>query len=160
MLVLRVVLFLSLATALHATDGGPPNKVRVGRKGGHKRRTVKLVVENFLHESGDLMVADSVPNFANISLSPWTYKESLVPSRLPRVLSDARCLTSACLNQDSGEEDATLEVKPIKYQVLVLHRVSNQRSNSNLTKKKKKKMKFRLEIQTITVGCTCVRRTV
>ncbi|XP_061668142.1 interleukin 17a/f3 [Syngnathoides biaculeatus] len=100
------------------------------------------------------MVTNSAPNIANMSLSPWTYTESCVASRLPRVLSDARCLTSACLSHPSGGEDATLEVQPIKSQVLVLHRVQNKRPNT------RRRKKFRLEVQTITVGCTCIRRSV
>nr|XP_061806794.1 interleukin-17C-like [Nerophis lumbriciformis] len=94
---------------------------------------------------------------ANMSLSPWSYKVSDVASRLPRVISYAHCLTSACLSYPSGGEDATLEVKPIKYQVLVLHRVPNRKPKSN---SKKKRMKFRLETETITVGCTCIRHSV
>ncbi|XP_061560818.1 interleukin 17a/f3 [Phycodurus eques] len=156
--VLRVVLLLGLAPVLHAASGGPVDKVRGDRRGGLKRRIVRLVVENALHGSGDLMVTTSAPNIANMSLSPWTYNESCVASRLPRVLSSARCLTSACLSHPSGGEDATLEVKPIKHQVLVLHRVQNQRPNTNA--RKKRRMKFRLQMQTITVGCTCIRRSV
>ncbi|XP_077409536.1 interleukin 17a/f3 [Vanacampus margaritifer] len=158
MFALRVVLLLGLVTALHSTSGSPMDKVRVRRRGGLKRKTVRLVVENWMHGSGDLMVSSSVPNIANMSLSPWTYKESSVSSRLPRVLSSAHCLTSACLSHESDQVDATLEVKPIKYQVLVLRRVTNQKPNSNLRKKNKKR--FRLETETITVGCTCIRRTV
>ncbi|XP_077367286.1 interleukin 17a/f3 [Festucalex cinctus] len=161
MFAVRVVLLLGLVTALYATSGSPVDKVQARRRGGLKRRTVRLVVGNSLHGSGDLMVSSSVPNIANMSLSPWIYKESHVASRLPRVLSSAHCLTSACLSYESDQEDATLEVKPIKYQVLVLRRVTNQRPNSNLRKKKKKKKKrFRLETETITVGCTCIRRSV
>ncbi|XP_077443588.1 interleukin 17a/f3 [Stigmatopora argus] len=146
---------LSLIPVVYTTNRA--NKDQSERKAGLKKRTVRLVAENGLHKSGDLMGLISDPYLANMSLSPWSYKVSKVASRLPRVILYAHCLTSACLSYPSGAEDSTLEVKPIKYQVLVLRRVPKQRRESNL---KKKRMKFRLETETITVGCTCIRHSV
>ncbi|XP_061742525.1 interleukin-17F-like [Nerophis ophidion] len=147
-LVLGVVLRLGLAAGLHGrADCRTPD-----------RTTVRLLLDPLLRH----MTSAHQDHLANVSLSPWTYRESNVAWRLPRVLSNARCLTSGCLGQPGGGEDAALQVRPIEYQVLVLHRVTRQKKKKkNLSKKKKKntKYEFRLGTETITVGCTCVRNT-
>ncbi|XP_061842785.1 interleukin-17A-like [Nerophis lumbriciformis] len=147
-LVLGVVLRLGLAVGLHGrADRRTPD-----------RTTVRLLLDPLLRH----MTSAHQDHLANVSLSPWTYRESNMAWRLPRVLSNARCLTSGCLGQPGGIEDATLQVRPIEYQVLVLHRITRQKKNKkkkNLSKKKKNKYEFRLGTEMITVGCTCVRNT-
>ncbi|XP_054900077.1 interleukin 17a/f3 isoform X2 [Poeciliopsis prolifica] len=90
----------------------------------------------------------SASNIANLSLSPWTY-----------MILQANCSTSSCLNLQGRGDDATLQVKPIKYQVLVLYRALKKRK-INKKGKKKNKYIFMLGTEEITVGCTCVRPTV
>ncbi|XP_054617843.1 interleukin 17a/f3 [Dunckerocampus dactyliophorus] len=151
-----VVLVLGLATGKR----DPAAQANVDpRTGSLHGMSVRLVLDPLVRQ----MVTTPLPDIANISLSPWTYRESSVASRVPRVLSNAHCLTSGCLSHPGGEEDAALRVKPIKYQVLVLHRVPSQRQNNNSRKKKRRrrnKYEFRLETEVITVGCTCVRSIV
>ncbi|XP_054900076.1 interleukin 17a/f3 isoform X1 [Poeciliopsis prolifica] len=101
----------------------------------------------------------SASNIANLSLSPWTYIDSFNSSRLPQRILQANCSTSSCLNLQGRGDDATLQVKPIKYQVLVLYRALKKRK-INKKGKKKNKYIFMLGTEEITVGCTCVRPTV
>uniref|UniRef100_A0A3B5LSY4 Interleukin 17a/f3 n=1 Tax=Xiphophorus couchianus TaxID=32473 RepID=A0A3B5LSY4_9TELE len=101
----------------------------------------------------------SASNIANLSLSPWTYIDSYNSSRLPQKILQANCSTFGCLNLQGRGEDATLQVKPIKYQVLVLYRVE-EKQNNNKKGKKQNKYIFMLGTEEITVGCTCVRPTV
>nr|UOV22698.1 interleukin 17F2 [Oostethus manadensis] len=152
-----VVLGVVLVLGLTVGRRHPAVQANVGHRTGLNGMSVRLVLDPQVHQ----MVTTSLPDIANISLSPWTYRESCVASRVPRVLSNARCLTSGCLSHPGSEEDAALQVKPIKYQVLVLYRDGSQRQNDNSRKKKKRrnKYKFRLGTEVITVGCTCVRST-
>lgn len=53
---------------------------------------------------------------------PSVRSDSSVDSRLPKHISNAQCLTTGCLSPQGGGEDRGLEAKPIKYEVLVLHR--------------------------------------
>ncbi|XP_032441388.1 interleukin 17a/f3 [Xiphophorus hellerii] len=101
----------------------------------------------------------SASNIANLSLSPWTYIDSFNSSRLPQKILQANCSTFGCLNLQGRGEDATLQVKPIKYQVLVLYRTLKKRKNNKKGKKQNKYI-FMLGTEEITVGCTCVRPTV
>ncbi|XP_023203656.1 interleukin-17F-like [Xiphophorus maculatus] len=101
----------------------------------------------------------SASNIANLSLSPWTYIDSYNSSRLPQKILQANCSTFGCLNLQGRGEDATLQVKPIKYQVLVLYRTLKKRNNNKKGKKQNKYI-FMLGTEEITVGCTCVRPTV
>ncbi|KAK1888997.1 Interleukin-17F [Dissostichus eleginoides] len=108
-------------------------------------------------ESG---ISTSDSSIANMSLSPWTYRDSCVPSRWPRRISHAQCLTSGCLSLEGGGEDAALEARPIYYQVLVLHKILRQVHNHNAGGRKRRQFDFRLGTEVITVGCTCVRPSV
>ena len=63
---------------------------------------------------------DSTTNV--LCVFPFLFRDTWVPSRLPRQISEAHCLTSGCLSPQEGWEDSTLEVRPIQYQILVLHR--------------------------------------
>nr|XP_057901971.1 interleukin 17a/f3 [Doryrhamphus excisus] len=155
--VLGVMLVLGFTTGRI----NPVVQAKMDHRTGLNEMTLRVVLDPVLRQ----MAPISVPDIANISLSPWTYRESRVASRVPRVLFNAQCLTRSCLSHPGGEEDAALQVKPIKYQVLVLHRIPSQKQN-NISKKKKNKKarrnkyKFRLGTEIITVGCTCVRPVV
>nr|UIR15478.1 interleukin 17F3 [Pagrus major] len=154
-LVLRALLVLGLATLLHATRKGQTVSVKLGRGTGLKGRTVRLHLDPSVHvQIGGVSTSD----IASMSLSPWTYRESFVPSRLPQKISQAQCLTSGCLSLQGGGEDAALEAKPIYYQGLVLHRVP--RLGNRGGRKARKKYTFLLGTEMIAVGCTCVRPSV
>ncbi|XP_070782406.1 interleukin 17a/f3 [Enoplosus armatus] len=156
-LVLRALLVLGLATLLHATRKGQAVQVRSGQGTRLKNKTVRLVLDPSVQPQISSMSSATI---ANMSLSPWTYKDSWVASRLPGRISHAQCLTSSCLSLQGGGEDAALEAKPIYYQVLVLHRVTRKRRNNKGGRKARDKYAFRLGTEVITVGCTCVRPSV
>uniref|UniRef100_A0A8D3BNT7 Interleukin-17F-like n=1 Tax=Scophthalmus maximus TaxID=52904 RepID=A0A8D3BNT7_SCOMX len=121
--------------------------VKFGSGAGPKGKPVRLVLD----PSARPEISAFASAVANMSLSPWTYRDSCVESRLPRRISHAQCLTSGCLSLQGGGEDASLEAKPIHYQVLVLHRRG---------RKARQRYDFRLGTEVITVGCTCVRPSV
>uniref|UniRef100_UPI0037E7316A interleukin 17a/f1 n=1 Tax=Semicossyphus pulcher TaxID=241346 RepID=UPI0037E7316A len=87
----------------------------------------------------------------NASISPWTYNVTHDESLFPPMLSEARCLLQGCLDSE-GQEDLSLESKPIMHQVLLLRRVRSVGGGDNYH--------YRLETRLIAVGCTCVRPVV
>ncbi|XP_041815146.1 interleukin 17a/f3 [Chelmon rostratus] len=153
--VLRALLVLS-AALLHASRTGQAVSVQLGRGTGLRGRTVRLLLDPSVRQ----IASTPASTIANMSLSPWTYRESCVASRLPRRIAHAQCLTSGCLSLQGGGEDAALVAKPINYQVLVLHRVPRQSHNNKRGRKARNKYDFRLGTEVITVGCTCVRPSV
>ncbi|XP_071334692.1 interleukin 17a/f3 [Trachinotus anak] len=155
LLLLRAVLVLGLAMPLHATRKGQAVSVKLGSGTGLKGKIVRLVLDQSVQPQ---IASTSASSIANMSLSPWTYRDSCVASRLPRRISHAQCQTSGCLSLQGGGEDTALEAKPIYYQVLVLHRIPRQ--NNQGGRKGRKKYDFRLGTEVITVGCTCVRPSV
>ncbi|XP_013882747.1 interleukin 17a/f3 [Austrofundulus limnaeus] len=148
-LVRRVFLLLGLVSLLDATK-----KTRgVSVQGpGLRGRTVRLILDTSVKSYNK-----AASNLADMSLSPWTYINSINASRFPKRISQAKCQTSGCVNLRGREEDLTLEAKPIKYQVLVLHRVPRQTSLKNGGKKA---YDYVLGTEVVTVGCTCVRPSV
>ncbi|AWP19687.1 putative interleukin-17F-like [Scophthalmus maximus] len=120
LLLSRALLLLGLAALSHGRRNGNGNGVSVkfGSGAGPKGKPVRLVLD----PSARPEISAFASAVANMSLSPWTYRDSCVESRLPRRISHAQCLTSGCLSLQGGGEDASLEAKPIHYQVLVLHR--------------------------------------
>ncbi|KAM7015986.1 interleukin 17a/f1 [Tautogolabrus adspersus] len=88
----------------------------------------------------------------NASISPWTYNISRDDSLYPPVLSEARCLLQGCLDSE-GQEDLSLESRPIMHHVLLLRRVRSAGAESGSDDS----YHFRLESRLIAVGCTCVR---
>ncbi|XP_037542007.1 interleukin 17a/f3 [Nematolebias whitei] len=151
LLVLRVFLFLGLVSLLSASKRSREVSVQGT---GPRGRTVRLVLDPSVKS---YLYSQSALNLANASLSPWIYTNSMNASRFPERISQAKCQTSGCLSLQGVEEDLTLEAKPIKYQVLVLHRVPWQTA---LKKGGKKKYEYVLGTEVITVGCTCVRPSV
>ncbi|XP_071770351.2 interleukin 17a/f3 [Centroberyx gerrardi] len=157
LLAFRSLLLLGLVTLLHGSRTGQAVSVKLGQRTGQKDRTVKLILDTKLQPHITGMSASTI---ANMSLSPWTYRDSCVESRFPSRISHAHCLTSGCLSLQGGGEDLSLEAKPIYYQVLVLHRVQKEGRNNNKGGRKGRKYAFRLGTETIPVGCTCVRPSV
>ncbi|KAI3377520.1 hypothetical protein L3Q82_008431, partial [Scortum barcoo] len=88
------------------------------------------------------------------SISPWTYNVSFDDSLFPSTLSEARCLLTGCLDAE-GQEDLSLESRPIMHQVQLLRRVRSSGAGSEADT-----YHYRLETRLIAVGCTCVRPTV
>ncbi|XP_019947256.2 interleukin 17a/f3 [Paralichthys olivaceus] len=157
-LLLRAFLMLSLATLLHAARKGQGVKSVKSRSGTGKSKMASLVLDPSVLPQ---IVSTFDSSIANKSLSPWTYRDSYVESRVPRRISHAQCLTSGCLSLQGGGEEANLVAKPIHYQVLVLHRVQRrQRRKSKRGKKAKSLYVFKLGTEVVSVGCTCVRPSV
>ncbi|XP_008287772.1 interleukin 17a/f3 [Stegastes partitus] len=160
LLVFRALLVLGLVSLLHAAKRprGRAVSVRLGQGGGPRGKIVRLVMDPSVLP---MFSNGSSWSIANMSLSPWTYRESCVTSRFPRRIAKAQCLTSGCLNLQGEGEDAALEAKPIYYQALVFYKVPRP-SGSNKTGKKSKRVKYDLRLGTemIPVGCTCVRPSV
>ncbi|KAI4802174.1 hypothetical protein KUCAC02_020028 [Chaenocephalus aceratus] len=131
LLVLRAVLLLGLASLLHAARRDQAVSLSLGN--GSRLR---LVMDPSV-QSQRISTSDS--SIANMSLSPWTYRDS---------------------SWRGGGEDAALEARPIYYQVLVLHKILRQVHNHKAGGRKRRQFDFRLETEVITVGCTCVRPSV
>ncbi|XP_063352457.1 interleukin-17F-like [Pelmatolapia mariae] len=155
LLVLRALLVLSLAPLLHGARKSQSVSAKLGPRAGLKGHSVRLVIDPSVLPH---FTAKSPSSIANMSLSPWTYIDSSVDSRLPKHISNAQCLTTGCLSPQGGGEDRALEAKPIKYEVLVLHRVLKPSKKKG--RKTRKQYIFTLGTEVITAGCTCVRPTV
>ncbi|XP_062293762.1 interleukin 17a/f3 [Scomber scombrus] len=156
-LVLRAILVLGLVSLLHACRKERAVKVKMGRGTGLKGKSVRLFLDPSVQPQIG-RVSDATDS--NMSLSPWTYRDTTVESRIPRRISHAQCLTSGCLSLQGEGEDVALEAKPIYYQVLVLHRVPRQGKNNKEGKKSWRKYDLKLGTEVISVGCTCVRPSV
>ncbi|XP_031151329.1 interleukin 17a/f3 [Sander lucioperca] len=154
---LRALLVLGLVPLLHATRKGNAVSLKLDQGSKLKGQTVRLVLDPSVQPQ---IASTSASTIANMSLSPWTYRDSCVESRLPRRISHAQCLTSGCLSLLGGREDAALEAKPIYYQVLVLHRIPRQRHSKKAGRMRRNQYDFRLGTEVISVGCTCVRPSV
>uniref|UniRef100_A0AAQ4RVE0 Interleukin 17a/f1 n=2 Tax=Gasterosteus aculeatus aculeatus TaxID=481459 RepID=A0AAQ4RVE0_GASAC len=150
---------------LSASDGPPDVQVlsalllvglAASHRSAHGARLAGTTLRLVLDSSVQPQLGSSSASIANTSLSPWTYRESCVESRLPRQIFHAVCLTSGCLSPHGGGEDASLEAKPIYHQVLVLHKTLRQRAG----KRRRTRYGFRLGTEVIAVGCTCVRPSV
>ncbi|XP_075939283.1 interleukin 17a/f2 [Anarhichas minor] len=74
------------------------------------------------------------------SLSPWIWRSSTVPNRIPSVLWEAECSSSLCSGPDGGQD---LNSVPIYQNVLVLNRQDRGRC-------------FVASYRSVAVGCTCV----
>ncbi|NWX49340.1 IL17F protein, partial [Steatornis caripensis] len=84
------------------------------------------------------------PDVSSRSLSPWDYRIDEDHNRFPRVIADAECRHSRCVNSD-GQLDHSVNSVPIKQEILVLRKEQKGCQQS-----------YRLEKKIITVGCTCV----
>uniref|UniRef100_A0A8C6V368 Uncharacterized protein n=1 Tax=Neogobius melanostomus TaxID=47308 RepID=A0A8C6V368_9GOBI len=151
-LLFRTALMLALLAPLSHCGKAQRVKPKGGRGKGH---IVKLVLDQTLPEFSTSFSS----RVANLSLSPWVYREECVDSRIPRCLFHAHCLTSGCVHPQWGHEDLSLEAKPIYYQLLVLHRWPKGRKSqrgSNWSKR----YAFRLGTEVVSAGCTCVRPSI
>ncbi|XP_008396384.1 interleukin 17a/f3 [Poecilia reticulata] len=152
MLLTRVFLLLGFVSVIPVASKTQIISVQELRPRG---KTMQLALDSSVKS---YLSHSSASNIANLSLSPWTYIDTYNSSRLPQKILQANCSTSGCLNLQGRGEDASLEAKPIKYQVLVLYRTLKKKNNKK--GKKKNKYIFMLGTEEITVGCTCVRPTV
>ncbi|XP_072307771.1 interleukin 17a/f3 [Eucyclogobius newberryi] len=147
-LLFRAVLLLALLDPLRCRE----SKNNLPKGGRVKGRTVKLFMDP---AHTPRLSPPSSAKTANLSVSPWVYRTECVDSRVPRCLSHAHCLTSGCVNPESGREDLSLEAKPIYYQLLVLHRVPRRKARRGKAFLQKR-YDFRLGSEVVSVGCTCV----
>ncbi|XP_029352792.1 interleukin 17a/f3 [Echeneis naucrates] len=155
LLLFRAVLVLGLATLLEATRESQTVSVKMGTGPRGKGKILRLSLDPTALDQ-----MNPITSAANMSLSPWTYRDSFVETRLPQRISHAQCLTSGCVSLQDGGEDYSLEAKPISYHALVLHRVSKRNPKKRKGKKQRRRYVFKLGLEVITVGCTCVRPTV
>ncbi|NXN27339.1 IL17F protein, partial [Nycticryphes semicollaris] len=86
----------------------------------------------------------TTPDISSRSLAPWDYRIDEDHNRFPRVIADAECRHSRCVNLN-GQLDHSVNSVPIKQEILVLRR-----------EQKGCYQTYRLEKKVITVGCTCV----
>ncbi|XP_056419995.1 interleukin-17A-like [Hyla sarda] len=118
-----------------------------GRCPGRRNRrlpTSMIVDTSFI----DTSYLDSLVEMEDVhtrSLSPWDYRLNTDPNRFPFVISEADCVTFACVDAD-GNENPDLISSPVKQEMMVLRREQKSCSFS-----------YRLETVVVTVGCTCVR---
>ncbi|CAJ1049953.1 interleukin 17a/f2 [Xyrichtys novacula] len=79
----------------------------------------------------------------NRSLSPWTWRTSMVKNRIPTIY-EAECSSSFCVSPKSGRIDGhNLNSVPIYQDILVLQRQGSGRC-------------YKAMYQRVAVGCTCV----
>ncbi|KAK7912789.1 hypothetical protein WMY93_013000 [Mugilogobius chulae] len=133
--------FLVLLMLLSGTEGA-----RIRRGNEHsKHRTIDMVPLQL--DTTALTPKVAMRALHNSSISPWTYNDSHDASLYPSFLSEARCLLRGCLNS-SGQEDMSLESKPIMHEILQLRRVRSSHDSS---------YHYKLEPRLLAVGCTCVQ---
>nr|UOV22683.1 interleukin 17F1 [Gasterosteus aculeatus] len=172
LLVLSALLLVGLAASHRSAHGA--------RLAG---TTLRLVLDSSVQPQ----LGSSSASIANTSLSPWTYRESCVESRLPRQIFHAVCLTSGCLSPHGGRRrriaggQTHLPPGPGPPQVspaVVVEAAPGQQVYfpfllSGLThlphcrtlrqragKRRWTRYGFRLGTEVIAVGCTCVRPSV
>ncbi|TRY99835.1 hypothetical protein DNTS_014889, partial [Danionella cerebrum] len=146
-LLLRGILLLSLAVlSLDAARSEKKSRRKGNQTRGHKikRNLLCLTPDPTLN----LQIIES-PS-PERSLSPWTYKTSSDNSRIPSNIPEAQCKTKGCLTAN-GEEDLSLESKPIYYQINVLRKIKSKNARH---------YSLKLETKLVSVGCTCVSPTV
>ncbi|CAJ1049951.1 interleukin 17a/f1 [Xyrichtys novacula] len=127
------------------TEAMPKHSAKTHKKShdGAALKTVPLQLDpsTFTH-------ASNIRSLQNVSISPWTYNTTHDDSMYPPTLSEARCSLKGCLDSE-GQEDQSLQSRPIMHQVLVLRRVRSPGSGDSYH--------YRLESRLIAVGCTCIR---
>ncbi|KAG8540972.1 hypothetical protein GDO81_029980, partial [Engystomops pustulosus] len=111
----------------------------------HRRLPTTMTVDLSLIQSRFLESSVVMEDTHSRSLSPWEYSLNTDPHRFPFVISEANCLTFACVDAD-GNDSPELMSYPIQQEVLVLRREQKGCGFS-----------YRLESEEVTLGCTCVR---
>uniref|UniRef100_A0A8C9QT42 Interleukin 17a/f3 n=2 Tax=Scleropages formosus TaxID=113540 RepID=A0A8C9QT42_SCLFO len=150
--IMKAFFVLGILVVLLGADAAAEQRQRGNRTQGrftrrstsskHNIETAKLILN-------PQVLSESPPpsNPFNNSLSPWEYRHIHDNNLFPDYIVQAECLKKGCLDSD-GNEDMSVESRPIYHQILVLRRVMGN---------PKKQLNFRLETKTIKVGCTCVR---
>ncbi|XP_041951588.1 interleukin-17F-like [Alosa sapidissima] len=87
------------------------------------------------------------------SLSPWESITTSDINRIPKFISEVRCLKQGCI-WPNGSEDQGLASVPIQLEVLVLKRSGRGQRKG---KRRSSTILYQPSYQVITVGCTCVR---
>ncbi|XP_072303154.1 interleukin-17F-like [Eucyclogobius newberryi] len=130
-----------LLMVLTATEGA-----RIPRASGNSKHMVGLQVD-----PDALTPMHAARALHNSSISPWTYNTTHDQSLYPPSISEARCLLKGCLDMD-GQENRSLESRPIMHEVLLVRRVRPSHSSHPYH--------FKLERRLIAVACTCVKPVV
>ncbi|TWW67566.1 Interleukin-17A [Takifugu flavidus] len=141
-----MMMVAALAAALPRPGGHLKRSVKANKKSPAVMETVPLQLD-----PKNLVVTHNIRPLENVSISPWTYNISRDTSLFPP-LAEARCLFRGCLDSE-GQEDQSLESKPIMRQVLLLRKVSSEEGAGH-------SYHFRLESRLVAVGCTCIRPVV
>ncbi|XP_012676410.1 interleukin-17F-like [Clupea harengus] len=150
--IFKLAVVLALALLLLEVDGVCSGNG--GRKGRNPKSSVNKKLLLFNGALPKLPVQISAIH--NKSLSPWEITISRDSSRVPKFISEARCLKKGCVGPD-GEEDLSLESAPIQHEVMVLKMVHDKVRGQ---RKRKREIVYQLSFQVITVGCTCIRPSV
>ncbi|KAJ7991130.1 hypothetical protein DPEC_G00294060 [Dallia pectoralis] len=125
-----------------------PEKILTNPRTHRKSADTHLIVPLHL-DPKDLVSSRPIRPIANHSTSPWTYNTTTDERWFPNSISEVKCTLKGCLNT-SGQEDRSLESKPIYHQILVLKKVMGSPERYH----------FRLESKVIAVGCTCVKPSI
>ncbi|XP_022606149.1 interleukin-17F-like [Seriola dumerili] len=143
-MMMMMMMTVTEAAAMLKPGGHSKHPSKTHRKSdGATVETVPLQLD-----ANSLVPSRNIRPLENDSISPWTYNVSHDDSLYPSVLSEAHCLLQGCLDSE-GQEDRSLESRPIMHQVLVLRRVRPAGAGQNYH--------YRLESRLMAVGCTCVR---
>ncbi|XP_044057181.1 interleukin 17a/f1 [Siniperca chuatsi] len=149
MMMMMVMMMTTEAAAMPKAGGQSRHSAKTHRKSsdGAVVETVPLQLD-----PNALVPTRNIRPLENASISPWAYNISRDDSLYPPMLSEARCLLRGCLDLE-GQEDLSLESRPIMHQVLLLRRVRSAVAGSGAGHS----YHYRLESRLIAVGCTCVR---
>ncbi|XP_062407118.1 interleukin-17F-like [Sardina pilchardus] len=117
---------------------------------GVNAEKIRLMVNNDLSKPSSHISAIN-----GRSLSPWKSITTIDSNRIPKYISEARCLKQGCV-WPNGTEDWGLESVPIQIEVLVLKRSSKVRGQRKGRRRSRTGL-YEPSYQVITAGCTCVR---
>ncbi|XP_042345515.1 interleukin 17a/f1 [Plectropomus leopardus] len=145
---MMVMMMMTEVTAMPKAGGHSTHSVET-HKMSSDDAAVKMVTLKLDQKA--LSPSGSIRPLQNFSISPWTYNISRDDSLSPPWVSEARCLLRGC-RDSKGQEDLSLESRPIMHHVLMLRRVKSTGTEHSYH--------YRLESRLIAVGCTCVRPTI
>uniref|UniRef100_A0A674N8I7 Interleukin 17a/f1 n=1 Tax=Takifugu rubripes TaxID=31033 RepID=A0A674N8I7_TAKRU len=141
-----MMMVAALAAALPRPGGHLKRSVKANKKSPAVMETVPLQLD-----PKNLVVTQNIRPLENVFVPLLCAAVSRDASLFPP-LAEARCLFRGCLDSE-GQEDQSLESKPIMRQVLLLRKVSSEEGAGH-------SYHFRLESRLVAVGCTCIRPVV